>query len=87
VDLLEMRKHQLRKEARQIARHIKITVKPASAKPSDTASASVPDPLAARRVNPDTGLTHAEVDIRRKEHGCMASAKCNVSEAGAWQIA
>jgi CHAD domain-containing protein len=30
MDLLEMRKHQLRKEARQIARHIKITVKPAT---------------------------------------------------------
>jgi len=54
---------------------------------SDTASASVPDTLAERRVNPDTELTHAEADIRQKEHGCMASAKCNDSEAGAWQIA
>ena len=43
--------------------------KPANAKPSDIASASVPDTLAALHVNPDTGLTHAEVDVRRKEHG------------------
>ena len=43
--------------------------KPANAKPPDIASASVPDTLAALHVNPDTGLTHAEVDIRRKEHG------------------
>ncbi len=27
------------------------------------------DPLAAQHVNPDTGLTGAEVDARRKEHG------------------
>ena len=32
-------------------------------------SASIPDTLAALHVNPDTGLTHAEVDTRRKEHG------------------
>ena len=62
-------------------------MKPASAKPPDIASASVPNPLTVLRVNPDTELTHAEVDISRKEHGCMASAKCNVSEASAWQIA
>jgi H+-transporting ATPase len=43
--------------------------KPADAKPPDIASASVPDTLAALHVNPDTGLTHAEVDVRRKEHG------------------
>ena len=42
---------------------------PANAKPPDIASASVPDTLAALHVNPDTGLTHAEVDARRKEHG------------------
>jgi len=35
----------------------------------DIAAASVPDTLATLRVNPDTGLTHAEVDIRRNEHG------------------
>ena len=43
--------------------------KPANAKPPDIASASIPDTLAALHVNPDTGLTHAEVDASRKEHG------------------
>jgi H+-transporting ATPase len=43
--------------------------KPANAKPPDIVSASVSDTLAALHVNPDTGLTHAEVDTRRKEHG------------------
>ena len=43
--------------------------KAAEAKPPDIASASVPDTLAALQVNPDTGLTQAEVDARRKEHG------------------
>jgi H+-transporting ATPase len=43
--------------------------KPANTKPPDIAAASVPDTLAALQVNPETGLTHAEVDARRKEHG------------------
>src|SRR5450756_2401714 len=43
--------------------------KPANAKPPDIASASVPDTLAALHVNPDTGLTQAEVDVRRNDHG------------------
>ena len=43
--------------------------KPVNTKPPDIASASVPDTLAALKVNPDTGLAHAEVDVRRKEHG------------------
>jgi plasma-membrane proton-efflux P-type ATPase len=43
--------------------------KPANSKPPDIASASVPDTLAALHVNPGTGLTHAEVDASRKEHG------------------
>jgi H+-transporting ATPase len=43
--------------------------KPANPKPSDLASASVLDTLAMFHVNPDTGLTHAEVDVSRKEHG------------------
>jgi magnesium-transporting ATPase (P-type) len=43
--------------------------KPVSTKPPDIASASVTDTLAALHVNPDTGLTHAEVDASRKEHG------------------
>jgi hypothetical protein len=46
----------------------------ASAKSSKTkayefASESIPDTLAAIHVNPDTGLMHADVDVRRKEHG------------------
>src|ERR1035437_10785547 len=42
---------------------------PADAKPPDIAPASVPDTLATLKVNPDLGLTHTEVDLRRKEHG------------------
>jgi H+-transporting ATPase len=38
-------------------------------KPPDIASAAVSDTLAALHVNPDTGLTHAEVEVRRKKHG------------------
>ena len=41
----------------------------ANAKPPDITAASVPDTLAALHVNPDIGLTRAEVDVRRKEHG------------------
>ncbi len=43
--------------------------RPANVKPPDIASASIPDTLAALKVKPDTGLTHAEVDVRRKEYG------------------
>src|ERR1035441_6614216 len=43
--------------------------KPASGHPPDIATTSVPDTLAALHVNPDSGLTHAEVDVRRKQHG------------------
>ncbi len=43
--------------------------KPANVRPPDISSASVPDTLAALHVNPETGLTRAEVDTRRKEHG------------------
>jgi plasma-membrane proton-efflux P-type ATPase len=43
--------------------------KPANAKPTDIASGSVPGTLATLHVNSDTGLTGAEVDVRRKEHG------------------
>ena len=46
-----------------------VPVKPANAKPPEIASESVPAALAALQVNPDTGLTRAEVDARRKEHG------------------
>jgi H+-transporting ATPase len=41
----------------------------AQAPAPDIASASVPDTLAALRVNPDAGLTQAEVEVRRQEHG------------------
>lgn len=44
-------------------------LKQANGKPPDIATASVPDTLAALHVNPDTGLTHGEVELRRKEHG------------------
>jgi plasma-membrane proton-efflux P-type ATPase len=52
----------------------KSAAKPAQAKPADTkppeiASASVPDTLTSLKVNPDIGLTRAEVDTRRKENG------------------
>jgi H+-transporting ATPase len=42
---------------------------PATAKPPDIASASISDTFAALQVNPDIGLTQAEAEIRRKEHG------------------
>jgi H+-transporting ATPase len=41
----------------------------AAGKAADIAAMSVPDTLAALHVNPDTGLTGAEVDTRRKVHG------------------
>jgi plasma-membrane proton-efflux P-type ATPase len=44
-------------------------LKPTNATPPDIATASVPDTLAALHVNPDIGLTHAEVDTHRKEYG------------------
>jgi H+-transporting ATPase len=46
-----------------------VPAKAAGAKAPDIATASVPDTLAALHVNPDTGLTGAEVDTGRKEHG------------------
>ena len=42
---------------------------PTNANTPDIASASIPDTLAALHVKPDSGLTHAEVDLRRKDHG------------------
>ena len=41
----------------------------APARAPDIATASVPETLATLHVNPETGLTHAEVDVRRKAHG------------------
>jgi H+-transporting ATPase len=43
-----------------------MTLKP---KPCDLASVLVADTLAALHVNPDQGLSHAEVETRRKESG------------------
>ena len=43
--------------------------KAAHGKPPDIATATVADTLAALRVNPETGLTRAEVDVRRNEQG------------------
>ena len=42
---------------------------PSAGKAPDIASAPVLDTLAALHVNPETGLTRAEVDTRRNEHG------------------
>jgi len=42
---------------------------PSSEKEPDVAAATVTDALAALQVNPDTGLTRAEVDSRRQAHG------------------
>jgi H+-transporting ATPase len=39
------------------------------AKATDIVSASIPDTLAALHVDPETGLTRAEADSRRKQHG------------------
>ncbi len=43
--------------------------KPAADKAPDIASASVPETLAALAVKAEAGLTRAEVEARRKEHG------------------
>src|ERR1700674_3725660 len=42
---------------------------PTAAKAPDIASASGPATLATLQVDPETGLTHAEVDVSRKAHG------------------
>ena len=42
---------------------------PATSKAPDIAAVTVAAALAALQVNPETGLTHAEVDARRKAHG------------------
>ncbi len=43
--------------------------KPEAGKIPDIVAASIPDTLAALRVNPDTGLQRSEIEARRKEHG------------------
>src|ERR1039458_5392381 len=45
------------------------TSKPPTGKAPEIASASVPDTLASLKVNPETGLARAEVDVRRKQNG------------------
>src|ERR1035437_7781258 len=42
---------------------------PVTPQPPGIASADVPATLAALQVNPETGLTRAEVDLRRQAHG------------------
>ncbi|MGO9326583.1 MAG: cation-transporting P-type ATPase, partial [Steroidobacteraceae bacterium] len=46
-----------------------VTPNSANVTPADIATASIADTLAALSVNPNTGLTLAEVASRRKEHG------------------
>jgi 3-hydroxyisobutyrate dehydrogenase-like beta-hydroxyacid dehydrogenase len=48
--------------------------KPTTAKEPDIASVPVPDTLAALHVNPETGLTHAEVDTRHAAIRAVADA-------------
>ena len=43
--------------------------RPAGAIPPDVAAASIPDTLTQLDVNPETGLTGAEAESRRKTHG------------------
>ena len=49
--------------------------KPTTAKEPDIASVSVPDTLAALHMNPETGLTHAEVDTRHAAILAVAGAR------------
>lgn len=48
--------------------------KPMTAKEPDIASVPVPDTLAALHVNPETGLTHDEVDPRHAAIRAVAGA-------------
>ena len=48
--------------------------KPTTAKEPDIASVPVPDTLAALHMNPETGLTHAEVDTRHAAILAVAGA-------------
>jgi hypothetical protein len=49
--------------------------KPTTAKEPDIASVPVPDTLAALHMNPETGLTHAEVDTRYAAILAVAGAR------------
>ena len=44
-------------------------LKPTNTSPLDFASESIPNTLAALKANPETGMTAADVDTRRKESG------------------
>ncbi|MGB9118055.1 plasma-membrane proton-efflux P-type ATPase [Bradyrhizobium sp.] len=46
-----------------------VPTKSPNPEPPDIATASISYTLAALHVDPDAGLSHAEVDARRKEHG------------------
>ena len=48
--------------------------KPAETKPPEIASASVSDTLSSLKVNPDTGLARAEVDVRRNQSERLAGS-------------
>jgi len=56
---------------------------PMTSKIPDIAPASISETLKALDVNPEIGLTHVEVDNRRKEHGYneLAEQKYSVSHA------
>jgi len=49
--------------------------KPTTAKEPDIASVPVPDTLAALHMNPETGLTHAEVATRHAAILAVAGAR------------
>jgi len=49
--------------------------KPTTAKGPNIASVPVPDTLAALHINPETGLTHAEVDTRLAAILAVAGAR------------
>ncbi|MGH9648186.1 MAG: HAD-IC family P-type ATPase, partial [Bryobacteraceae bacterium] len=48
---------------------MEVVTKKSAADVPDIATASIPGTLKALGVNPDTGLSQAEVDVRRKTHG------------------
>ena len=73
----------------RIRKPMATTKSAAEALPAQTETANVPalasasgsDTLAALGVNPETGLTHAEVDTRRKEHGYNEVAEAKTHPA------
>ena len=57
---------------------------PAAGKAPDIASVPIPDTLASLHVDPDAGLTDAEVNTRRKEHGYNEVAEKRLHPARAF---